>query len=89
MTALPIDPAAEAAGHATAVSDYAARRTRQLLGLLEDVESWRALHRHALEQSRQHPVGSEARIVLGRLAQAAADVVVLAEAAPDPDPMED
>ena len=64
---------------AEAVQTYAGRRADQLLGLLEDVESWRVLHRHALAEARQHERGTEARAVLDRLAQVAADVAELAE----------
>lgn len=64
-----------------AAADYAARRAEQLLSLLEDVESWAVLHRHALDQARAHPRGSQAHDVLERLADACRGIVALAEQA--------
>lgn len=58
---------------------YAERRADHLLDLLADVESWRVIHRHALEQAAQHPPNSEQRLVLGRLAQVATDLADLAD----------
>lgn len=79
MSAATEPAAAPALSAARAAAAYAERRADHLLDLLADVESWRVIHRHALEQAAQHPPNSEQRLVLGRLAQVATDLADLAD----------